>query len=505
MEEPNDIAGDDPWWAIAALSPVSLCIVGLDGSVVMSNAAFAAMVGRGADELRGMHFRDLTHADDVGRGQELFDEALRGERTTYRTTTRLLDADGHVVWGDISVALVRGAGGDPQYFIGQVLDVTRDRADRAKLTETVREGVREGARERTRSDVMLDSVDVGMVLLDSDGRYERINRQQQVILEIAYPEDHLGRAGQCGEVYAADGVTALTSEQQPCSRAARGEEFEDQRIWVGATPGDRRALAASARSVRDDRGRRDGAALSFTDVTDLFESLRAREVFVASVSHELRTPLTVVLGHLELLLDQDELPEEVSRELRVVARSAVRLRALVADLLDPATTMAGDRTRGEIALDCVSTDLTGLVVEVVESALPGALAAHVVLAARTHGTTRVVLDPHRVRQVVENLVGNAVKYTDSGGRVDVVLDLRDHEAVLSVADTGIGIEAGDVAQLFTPFFRADPARRRISPGLGLGLGIARSIVLAHGGRLEVHSEPGRGSTFVATLPVGGPA
>ncbi len=501
-QEPDDLdpGGPDPWRGIAELSPVSMSIVGVDGSLSVPNQAFATMIGYTCAELRGMRFHDITHPDDFAMDQDLFDQALRGERTSYRVAKRFLHADGRVVWGDLSVALIRSDSGAPQYFIGQVLDVTTDRQDRERLAEALREV----GRERARSDVILDTVDVGLVLLDGDGRFERVNRQQEAVLELSHPGGHLGVAGQRGHVYGADGTTPLTSEELPCARAARGEEFDDQRVWVGAQPEHRRALAVSARTVRDERGQPDGAALSFSDVTDLLEALQVREVFVASVSHELRTPLTVVLGHLEMLLDQEELPEPVARQLTVVARSAVRLRTLVSDLLDPATSDSGGRPRGQIVLECVPTDLAGLVVEVVESVLPEAKAAHVVLAVVTLGPSRVVLDPQRVRQAVENLVGNAVKYTDAGGRVDVRLRVHDGTAVLSVEDTGIGIEPGDMTRLFTPFFRADPARRRVAPGLGLGLGIARSIVLAHGGSLEVRSESGRGSTFIAMLPTGGP-
>lgn len=495
-------AADDVQWSVCAeLSPVSMSIVGLDGSLTMANAAFASMIGYPADDLRGMRFTDITHPDDRAADQDLFDATLRGERTSYRLTKRFVHADRRVVWGDVSVALIRSDGGDPLYFIGQVLDVTTDHDDRERLAEALHE-VR---RERTRSDVVLDTVDVGLVLLDGQGRFERANRRQQAILEVAYPTGHLGQAGQCGDLYAEDGLTPLETDELPCTRAARGEEFDDLRVWVGAPSGPRRALAVSARSVHDERGRPDGAALAYNDVTDLLQALQSEEVFVASVSHELRTPLTVVLGHLELLLDQDELPEDVARQLQVVSRSAQRLRTLVSDLLDPATAVSGGPHRAQIVLERVSTDLAALVVESTESLLPSALAGEVTLAVRTHGPCRAVVDPHRLRQVVENLVGNAVKYTDPGGRVDVVLDVNDDDALLSVADTGIGIGTDDQARLFTPFFRTGPARGRQLPGLGLGLGIARSIVLAHGGRLEVRSEPGRGSTFTATLPIRGSA
>ena len=110
-----------------------------------------------------------------------------------------------------------------------------------------------------------------------------------------------------------------------------------------------------------------------------------------------------------------------------------------------------------------------------------------------------IVDAGRVRQVLENLVSNAVKYTDPGGRIDVRLEVADEVVVITVTDTGIGIPEGDLDRLFDPFFR-DHARERMGPGLGLGLGIAQSIVVAHDGRIDVGSTPGEGSTFRITLP-----
>lgn len=497
--QPSELAADF-WRLTVEHSPVGTCLVALDGTMVSPNPAFAEMLGYTTEQLRLMTFRQITHPGDVRADDDLLRETLSGARSAYRLTKRFVTASGEVKWGDLSAVLVRADDGRARHFISQVLDVTDQHDDHERLTRATAAA----ELERRLSQAVMDSVDVGLVLLDRHGRFERVNRHQQAILELAYPGGHDGRPGQTGEIYAADGTTRLTARELPCARAARGEEFDDHRVWVGATPVSRRALAVSARSVSDEEGRHVGAALAYGDITDLVEALQARDVFVASVSHELRTPLTVVLGYLELLLDVEDLSDDVTRQLHAVARSAVRLRSLVSDLLEPATGAVGGGVRSEIQLTCMSTDLAVLTHDVVGALLPMALDAEVTVATDQRGPTRVVLDPHRTRQVVENLVSNAVKYTDPGGRVDVRLEVEDGTARLSVCDTGIGIAPEDVAQLFTPFFRSDLARRRVAPGLGLGLGIARAIVLAHGGALDVTSEPGRGSCFRATFPVAGP-
>lgn len=252
--------------------------------------------------------------------------------------------------------------------------------------------------------------------------------------------------------------------------------------------------------MRDAAGEPRGAALAYSDVTDLVQALTAREVFESSVSHELRTPLTAVLGHLEMVLEEEEgLPAGVTTQLQVVQRNAERLRCLVSDLLDPAA-----RGRGTLALVYAPADVTALVGEVISDETRRARDAGIELIGHTTTAVPAVLDAHRVRQVLDNVVSNAVKYTDPGGRVDIWVESTEDDVVVTVTDTGIGIAPEALTRLWEPFFRADQARERVTPGVGLGLGIARSVVTAHAGEIEVFSRLGQGSTFRITLPRAGP-
>ncbi|MGZ6748791.1 MAG: histidine kinase dimerization/phospho-acceptor domain-containing protein, partial [Nocardioides sp.] len=183
---------------------------------------------------------------------------------------------------------------------------------------------------------ILDTVDVGLVLLDAAGAYESMNKRHADFIRLAFPDGHQGRAGQVGLVFHEDGTTPVRAEEMPSYRASRGEEFDDCRIWCGDDPVTRRALSVSARSVRDGDGRFTGAALAYKDVTDFMRALRVKDDFVASVSHELRTPLTSIMGYVNILLETDEVHGEPRRQLEVVARNSDRLRRLVSDLLHTA-------------------------------------------------------------------------------------------------------------------------------------------------------------------------
>ncbi len=354
--------------------------------------------------------------------------------------------------------------------------------------------------QRRVADAILDTVDVGLVLLDEHGHYQSMNRRQRDFLRLAFPDGHAGRAGQLGLVWDEDGTTLLAESQMPSHRASRGEEFDDCRIWVGDDPRTWRALSVSARAVRDDEGRFTGAALAYKDVTEFMRALRVKDEFVASVSHELRTPLTSIRGYVDLLRERDDLPADASHFLGVVARNAERLGRLVADLLHSAQVDVGPmhvvRTRG---------DLAHIVREAVSAAEPAAAVAGVAVGSEVPEELLLVMDRDRMRQVVDNLVSNALKYTPRGGRVTVRLRPEGERVELAVRDTGIGISAPDRDRLFTRFFRARQAAERNIQGVGLGLSIAHAIVESHGGRIEVESQLGEGSVFRVRIPRDDPA
>jgi two-component system phosphate regulon sensor histidine kinase PhoR len=350
--------------------------------------------------------------------------------------------------------------------------------------------------QRRFSDAILDTVDVGLVLLDADGSYRSMNKRHAAFMRVGYPDGHAGRAGQVGQVYAEDGVTPLTREEMPTYRASQGEEFDDCRLWIGADPLTRRAVSVSARSVGDD-GTFAGAALAYKDVTEFMRALKVKDEFVASVSHELRTPLTSIVGYVNILEERPDLPGEVVAQLGVVARNTDRLNRLVADLLH--TAQVDD---GPMHVVRSETDLGAIVRESVQAATPAAQRAGVTIEVDAPPSLTVMADPQRMAQVVDNLVSNAIKYTVDGGRVRVGVAIDGNRVELSVADTGIGISASDRDRLFTRFFRTRQAEERSIQGVGLGLSITKAIVESHGGRIEVESELGRGSEFRVRLPLG---
>ena len=312
-----------------------------------------------------------------------------------------------------------------------------------------------------------------------------------------HPPEELAEAG--------GGLAALVGTAQ--------EQGSDVRDWTYvAADGTELTVAVAVTPRTDDRGAHAGWNFVGTDMTEARATERMKDQFVSLISHELRTPLTSILGYLELVLDDPELGEEPRQYLATVERNAQRLLRLVGDLLFTAQVDAG-----RFSLQPEDVDLGSVVRAAEETArvTAGTTGVEVVVDV-PEGDLVVHGDAVRLGQACDNLVSNAVKFTPAGGRVTLALraawrtpdgavvespaDDAVPVAQLAVSDTGIGIPAGEQAQLFARFFRASTARRHAVPGVGLGLAITRAIAAAHDGTLEVASVEGRGTTFTLTLP-----
>ncbi|MEI8336988.1 MAG: ATP-binding protein, partial [Actinomycetes bacterium] len=219
--------------------------------------------------------------------------------------------------------------------------------------------------------------------------------------------------------------------------------------------------------------------------------------FVANVSHELRTPLTSIMGFTEILSDGSggELNEQQREYLEIVTRSSQRMHRLIDDLL-----LLSRLQTHSVTLEVEPVDLVALINESQLELSAAADSAGVTLKLSTADGPPVRGDSGRLRQVIDNLVNNALKFTPRGGEVNVEVIREEGAWILEVADTGIGIPQEDLEQLFEKFFRASNADPTRTPGTGLGLSITQAIIALHHGEINVSSVMGAGTTFTVTLP-----
>lgn len=233
----------------------------------------------------------------------------------------------------------------------------------------------------------------------------------------------------------------------------------------------------------------------------LLELDRVKDEFIALVSHELRTPLTSIRGYLELVIDDAAaagLPVEQQGWLQVIDRNAERLSSLVEDLLVSAQAHAGTLTLATSEFD------VGIVVrQCAIACAPRAATQGIALELAVETDLLMTGDATRIAQVVDNLASNALKFTPSGGRVELIASRHDRAVRIEVADTGMGIPRAEQERLFDRFFRTERAQREAIAGAGLGLSIAKAIVDAHGGEISCRSVEGQGTTFVVDLPAAG--
>ncbi len=224
---------------------------------------------------------------------------------------------------------------------------------------------------------------------------------------------------------------------------------------------------------------------------------RLKDEFVSIVSHDLRTPLNAMLGWTALLQKGTLAPSIIARALRSIHDNATRQAKLIDDLLDFSRIIGG-----RMSLDREEIDLRDLLRNVIESMVPATAAKRIELQFSAAPDAIVLGDLHRLEQVFFNLLGNAVKFTEEGGRIEVTVNCLDGHVDASVTDTGIGIDPEFLPHVFDRFRQADSTTTRVHGGVGLGLSIARQLVEAHQGSISVTSDgKDRGSTFTVRLPM----
>ena len=417
--------------------------------------------------------------------QELLDEAVERdpnaaealEHISIRSAITVPLRSGERIFGALTLVTESRELQDSEF------DLARELAARAAIAVENARLYREAER-RAEAALALAYVGDGVVLLDRDGRVRFWNAAAAAITGVR-EADAVGRLP--AEVVPAWEELTRVAE---LADAEAPERARPVTVPVGTASGDRWVAVTG---VAFD----EGVVYALRDVSDEQALERARSDFVATASHELRTPLAAVYGAARTLLRTDiEIPgDQRDRFLEIIVSETERLTAIVSQIL-----LAGQLEEGRVDVTTAATDLKPLAESALDSARLRA-PEQIELRLEQNGVPAVGLaDEDKLRQVLVNLLDNAIKYSPDGGEVVVELEGGNGRVRLAVRDRGLGIPPGEHERIFEKFYRLDPALTRGVGGSGLGLFISRELVDRMGGSLTVRSQPGEGAAFVVDLP-----
>jgi len=475
---------------------IGKALVAIGGQVLKVNGALRAALGYTEEELLARTVGDLAHPEEIGRFEAEHRRLLAGEVESHEVERRFRRADGSYIWAGVTVAVVRNPDGSPKHYVTEVQDLTERHAVAAALAESE-------ARYRLIAENMSDMIFVA----DLDRRSTYVS--PSVRRYGVEPEDIVGL----------DPAASVHPDDLPRMRAAfegllRGEESGRLR-WRGRyrSTGGWDWLESSPTLLRDPET---GVATGFLDVVrdvglqveqeealaqaraDAEAATAAKAQFLANMSHEIRTPLTAVLGFAGLLRDDATVQGAAAGYVSRIQGAGNGLLAIVNDVLDFSKLEAGKfeiRPRPcDVGAICEET-------VTIYTAQAAAKGLRLGLEAADDLPGRVMIDGDRLRQMLINLVGNAIKFTEAG---DVTLRAAPGVATdmlrFEVVDSGPGLDEDAQALLFQRFTQIDGSTTRRHGGTGLGLAICRGLAEAMGGSIGVTSKPGEGATFHLDLP-----
>ena len=355
-----------------------------------------------------------------------------------------------------------------------------------RMAEVTGEKIEALSKALAETQALLAGMEEGVLIVDLNGRVQKVNRAMEVILSHDYPLD-IGK--HYLEVFRDPEVNDLIQETLASKQGRR------RTLSPLSQPG--RSFHVQSSLIQDPGSGVGGVIVVFHDVTDLKRLERIRQDFVANVSHELRTPLTAIRGYVEALLDEDLGNASQAKDfLRIIERHTQRMEKIVSDLLLLSEMESPDRILNRTPLH-----LQALISSAIETLRPLAQSKHLTLQMEIPAPIPPISgDGQKIHQVLVNLLSNAISYTQEGGHIAVEVQPANGGVDVSVTDNGIGIPPEHLSRIFERFYRVDKSRSREEGGTGLGLSIVKHIVEAHGGWVNVESKPGKGSRFNFFLP-----
>ncbi|MFM9888864.1 MAG: PAS domain S-box protein [Burkholderiales bacterium] len=467
------------------------------------NDRLCEILGYTRQELLQLSSAHMSPVEDREIAESVLGRIQRGELTSVSREKPYLRKDGGTVWTTLSTTVITDPQGKPEYL----LSVHEDISERKRAEAALRQ-----SEQHFRA--VFQKANVGIALRALDGRWLSVNdklceifgytRQELLGLtsvDVTPPEDRLETSEYNRRIQIGEFGTSYSREKRYLRKDGRA-------IWTNLSINvinDSAGNPAYIVSVIDDIDSRKQAEEELRSAKTQAEAAsRAKSEFLANMSHEIRTPMNGVLGMTELLLDT-KLDEEQRRFVMMARRSGETLLGIINDILDLSKIEAR-----KLELEQIPFDVWQIVEDVAELLAERAQSKGLELLCQIDDNVPVnaIGDPGRLRQILTNLVNNAIKFTDVG-EVEILIGRVDGGAAsdtgaecmvqFTIIDTGIGMSPEQQRRLFVPFSQGDSSMTRKYGGSGLGLAIAKELVEAMGGEISVESAPGRGSIFRFTV------
>lgn len=334
---------------------------------------------------------------------------------------------------------------------------------------------------------VIDNSESGLVLIDEKGYIHIVNRKF-ISMFGKKPHDYIGY------LY----YDVLKNEQfHHTVQQAFLYEKRVRQLFSITKNDEKRYLEIVGAPIFNERNMLRGAVLVIYDITEFKNIEVMRKDFVANVSHELKTPITSIKGFTETLMDgAAEDPKARGQFLHIIYQESKRIQTLIEDLLILSKL---EKDESELTLKHIHMDQ--LIGDLLPIATPSAEEKDIQIDLDIEKSIEMTADEEKIRQIVLNLMMNAINYTPAGGSITLQVQSSDDNVILRVRDSGIGIAKKDLPRIFERFYRVDKARSRETGGTGLGLAIVKHIIELHKGKIEVDSEVNEGTTFTITLPM----
>ena len=477
-------------------APIGMAVVGIDNHRFKQvNARFAQMVGYSDEELSARTPLEITHPDDAEETERLVKEMLRGTDRCC-VEKRYLRKNGDILWATRTACIIRDKDGNPRDFLIMVEDIT----ERKRAEEAVREGKRklEAALE-TNQMIMDNSQDV-ICTIDGNGHFVTMNEASETLwgyspeeligrryMDLVHPDDRPATEKAAADIL----VTGKLSDF--VNRYLRKDGSIVSVLWSASWSDSKKMLFCVAHDVTQ-RARIEEALREAKKEADRAND--AKSEFLSRMSHELRTPLNAILGFGQLLERQNPNAQQRARVDHIMSAGR-HLLNLINEVLDISRIEAG-----HLQLSVEPVALAEVLEEALDLMRPLAAdrAMRISVESQPGKELHVLADRQRLKQVLLNLLTNAVKYTAIGGHVGVSAEQTGSNALrIIVTDTGAGIATEKLARLFTPFDRLDIEQSGVE-GTGLGLALCQRLMHAMAGDIGVQSTVGKGSAFSIQLP-----